>query len=162
LAIEPAISLTNCHFTCTGVEFVMPLFTTATAREMAARSHAARLKRTTQREAARVVAPGFPQAKPQQDDDALFIAKRLARVRKQLDRIDGMIEKEIDPMKLDRLASAQARLAEQERILAGRPMPGSLRPKKPPEQARPYCKVSPISPIKPTVVADGVAQLSNA
>ena len=138
----------------------MPLFTTANAREMAARSHAARLKRATQREAAREVAPGLPQAKPQQDDDTLFIAKRLARVRKQLDRIDGMIEKEIDPMKLDRLASAQARLSEQERLLAGRPMPGSFRPKKPPERARPYHQINPISrisPIRPTVVADGIA-----
>jgi len=39
-------------------------------------------------------------------------------------------------MKLDRLASAQARLSEQERLLAGRPMPGSFRPKKPPEPRR--------------------------
>jgi hypothetical protein len=122
----------------------MPLFTTANAREMAARSQAARRQRTTQREAAREVAPGLPQTNPQQDDDALFIAKRLARVRKQLDRIDGMIEKETDPMKLDRLASAIARLAEQERLLAGRPMPGSFRPKKPPEQARPYLQINPI------------------
>jgi hypothetical protein len=130
----------------------MPRFTTANAREMAARSHAARLKRTTQREAAREVAPGLPLTNPQPNDDALFIAKRLARVRKQLDRIDGMIEKETDPMKLDRLASAQARLSEQERILAGRPMPGSLRPKKPPEQARPYWEVSRVEPLATAAV----------
>jgi hypothetical protein len=134
----------------------MPLFTAANAREMAARSHAACLKRTTQREAAPEVAPGLPQSNPQPNDDTLFIAKRLARVRNQLDRLDGMIEKEIDPMKLDRLASAQARLSEQERLLAGRPGPGSFRPKKPPEQARPYWPISPISAIKPTVAADEV------
>jgi hypothetical protein len=128
----------------------MPRFTTANAREMAARSQAARRQRTLEREATKAIAPGLSQAKPQQDDDALFIAKRLARVRKQLDRIDGMIEKETDPMKLDRLASAIARLAEQERLLAGRPMPGSFRPKKPPEQARPYGHVKPLEPV-PTV-----------
>jgi len=53
---------------------------------------------------------------------------RLARVRSQLDKLDAWILSEKDPQKLDRLASAQAKLAEQERQLAGRPMPGSLKP----------------------------------
>lgn len=53
---------------------------------------------------------------------------RLDRVRAQLDRVDAMMLTEDDPAKLDRLASAQARLSEQERILAGRPLPGSFRP----------------------------------
>jgi prephenate dehydrogenase len=57
-----------------------------------------------------------------------YIAKRLSRVRAQLDRIDEMMMTEEDPAKLDRLASAQARLSEQERILVGRPLPGSLKP----------------------------------
>jgi hypothetical protein len=39
-----------------------------------------------------------------------------------------MMMTEEDPAKIDRLASAQARLAEQERLLAGRPLPGSRRP----------------------------------
>lgn len=121
----------------------MPLITTANAREMAARSHDSRRKRAEARQAARELAASIPQTTSQQDASDEFITKRLARVRKQLDRLDGMIEKEIDPMKLDRLASAQARLSEQERILAGRPMPGSFRPKKPPEQPRPY------EPIRP-------------
>jgi hypothetical protein len=113
----------------------MPLFTTANAREMAARSHTARRERAEARENALNLAPRVSQTSSHQYDNDEFIAKRLARVRKQLDRLDGMIEKETDPMKLDRLASAQARLAEQERILAGRPMPGSFRPKKTPERA---------------------------
>lgn len=53
---------------------------------------------------------------------------RLVRVRAQLDRIDEMMLDEDDPGKLDRLASAQARLSEQERILRGEPLPGSRRP----------------------------------
>lgn len=54
--------------------------------------------------------------------------KRLNRVRKQLGKLDTLFRDEIDPQKLDRLASAMARLSEIERQLAGRPMPGSLRP----------------------------------
>jgi len=57
-----------------------------------------------------------------------YNVQRLMRVRKQLNRIDSMMEREDDPQKLDRLASAQARLSEQERILRGEPLPGSRRP----------------------------------
>lgn len=55
---------------------------------------------------------------------------RLLRVRKQLERIDQLIESESDARTLDRLASAQARLSAQEFALAGRPMPGAFRPVK--------------------------------
>jgi len=58
-----------------------------------------------------------------------FNALRIVRVREQLVKLDAMLAKETDPQKLDRLASAQARLSEQERILDGRPLPGSRRPK---------------------------------
>lgn len=51
-------------------------------------------------------------------------------MREQLDRLDTMLLAEKDAQKLDRLASAQLRLSEQERILAGRPLPGSRRPGK--------------------------------
>lgn len=57
-----------------------------------------------------------------------YLEKRLKTVRAQLDRIDTLMASEEDPQRLDRLASAQARLAEQERLLADRPMPGSKRP----------------------------------
>jgi hypothetical protein len=46
----------------------------------------------------------------------------------QLNRLDSMMAKEMDPQRLDRLASAQSKLSEQERILAGRPLPGSRKP----------------------------------
>jgi hypothetical protein len=95
------------------------------ARAMAAKSWEARRKRAHEQAEQALTAL----AMPQQVAEDPFILSRLVRVRKQLDRIDGMIERETDPMKLDRLASAQARLAEQERLLAGRPMPGSLKPK---------------------------------
>lgn len=71
-----------------------------------------------------------------------FQQERLSRVRAQLTKIDAMMASETDPSKLDRLASAQARLSEQERILDGRPLPGSHRPSKP----RPTGKAGSIAP----------------
>jgi hypothetical protein len=56
-----------------------------------------------------------------------FSVKRLARVRKQLTRIDGMLDTETDPAKIDRLAAASSKLEEQERRLSSRPLPPVLR-----------------------------------
>ncbi len=47
---------------------------------------------------------------------------------------DEMVNAERDPQRIDRLASAQLRLSEQERILAGRPLRGSRRPGPPARQ----------------------------
>ncbi len=102
----------------------MPRFTPQNAREMAVRSLESRRERKSKREDA----SAFPHPTPQETaPDPNYVARRLARVREQLDRVDCMMMKEKDPQKLDRLASAQARLAEQERILDGRPLPGSRR-----------------------------------
>ncbi len=65
-----------------------------------------------------------------------FEQRTLARVRLQLDKVYDAFMAECrrrkpDAAKLDRLAAAQARLSEQERILSGRPMPGSLKPTQP-------------------------------
>jgi hypothetical protein len=99
----------------------MACFTAANAREMAARSHEARRERSLMAENDPTTTANVPD----------YVAQRLVRVRKQLDRLDRLIMTVEDPQKLDRLASAQARLAEQERILDGRPLPGSLKPKPP-------------------------------
>jgi hypothetical protein len=56
-----------------------------------------------------------------------FQELRLVRVRKQLERIDGLIEVESDPAKLDRLASCAIRLNEQERQLSNRSLPPTLK-----------------------------------
>lgn len=76
------------------------------------------------------------QAPLQQPQNTDYVGGRLARVRVQLDRVDELMMTETDPQKLDRLASAQARLSEQERILDGRALPGSLRPR---EKKEPTC-----------------------
>lgn len=63
------------------------------------------------------------------DEGEMYRKERIKTVRAQLARVDGLLLKSKDPQELDRLASAASRLAEQERQLAGRPLPGSLRPK---------------------------------
>jgi len=105
----------------------MSRFTAANAKEMAAKSHLARRQRHSAWADAED-SPQFPATTAQHGDD--YAGRRLARVRMQLDRVDDMMMKESDPQRMDRLASAQARLSEQERVLAGRPLPGSHRPAK--------------------------------
>lgn len=111
----------------------MPLFTSANAREMAARGNYARwhAKPSPPPE------PPKPATPPQLAEDD-YAAERLMRVREQLAKVDRMILEETDPQRLDRLASAQLRLSEQERILDDRPLPGSRRP----AQERPASQVS--------------------
>lgn len=58
---------------------------------------------------------------------------RLIRVRQQLDAIDNEIAEEFarrlpDSKRIKELSDAQTKLAEQERQLSGRPLPGTLRP----------------------------------
>ena len=88
---------------------------------------AARRQRFASGEPAAETFPQTPQTGPLEPPDA-YVARRLARVRVQLDRLDTMLLAENDAQKLDRLASAQLRVSEQERILAGRPLPGSFKP----------------------------------
>jgi hypothetical protein len=97
----------------------MALFNSQNAAEMAARSHEARRQR--------VLMPAiYLNPQPQHAGD--YVASRLVRVREQLNRLDSIMAKETDPQRLDRLASAQSKLSEQERILDGRPLPGQRRP----------------------------------
>jgi hypothetical protein len=103
----------------------MHLFTKETAREMVKLSIAKRAENRAKRKSELRLKHPHEHVT---DKDLAYKALRLIRVRKQLDRIDEMMMAEVDPSKLDRLASAQARLSEQERILVGRPLPGSLKP----------------------------------
>lgn len=113
-------------------------FTPQTARENAAKSHVVRKANFLALRQAVKAQPAPPQGEiAVAADDAspdAFLQARLARVRMQLNRLDTLIEIETDPAKIDKLASATARLAEQERQLAGRPLPGSLRPSAPPKR----------------------------
>lgn len=114
----------------------MARFTAANARENAAKSHATRRQRLASGNLAGETFPQTPQVGPHELLDS-YLSRRLSRVREQLDRLDAMLLTEKDAQKIDRLASAQLRLSEQERILAGRPLPGSRRPKEEPDKSKP-------------------------
>lgn len=63
-----------------------------------------------------------------------YAVRRLLRVRGQLDRLDDRMDytlaaRVLDAQKVERLARASCQLSESERILAGRPLPGSIKPK---------------------------------
>jgi 2-keto-4-pentenoate hydratase len=97
-------------------------FTSANAREMAQRSAEARRKRREQ-------ADSNADARPRSSlDDAAYVAERITSAREQIERLTGRAGKETDPLNLERLARAMAQWSEQERVLSGRPLPGSRKP----------------------------------
>lgn len=61
--------------------------------------------------------------------DDRYRLERLSKVRKQIRFVDSLLESSIDADQISKLATASAKLAEQERLLAGRPTPGSNKPK---------------------------------
>lgn len=101
----------------------------ANAREMGLLGAKVRWERAREAKLAAELAADAPE-EPQANSKLLtdkFTADRLRRVRKQLEKVDRMIDTETDPQKLDRLASAAARLNEQERQLSNRSMPPVIR-----------------------------------
>ena len=109
--------------------------TTANAKEMAARSHAAKQARAEQLQAtvAAAAAPAVP---------ADYVSIRLARTREHVARLDAALEAAKDALEMERIARALSIMQEQERKLAGRPDPGSFRPSAPRSPNR-----APIEPL---------------
>lgn len=114
-------------------------FTRENAAEMARRSTEARLRREREQESKAAEYDALAAVPEEQ-----FRLKRLQRVRKQLMQIDDMIEQETDAQTLERLARAQGVLSVQEFALAGRPMPGSLRPKGGSDRAKKPAAIEPL------------------
>lgn len=81
-----------------------------------------------------------------------YTSIRLTRVRLQLDRLDAMAAEETDTKRLKELADATSRLQEQERQLAGRPLPGTLKPSTRAVAQRPA--ISATYPVAQPVVVD--------
>lgn len=57
-----------------------------------------------------------------------YLKERVSRTREKILKIENMIDSCTQPKELDQLASALTRLSELERILSGRPLPGSKKP----------------------------------
>src|ERR1035441_6850830 len=137
----------------------MARFTAANARENAAKAHASRRLRLVSGKLAGETFPQPPQAGPHEAASD-YVSRRLASVRVQLDLVDKRITeqanaKTVDGQVLNWLCAAQERLAGQERILAGRPLPGSRRPA--PEPRKPSGPSAwesfterPVAPAAPT------------
>jgi hypothetical protein len=100
-------------------------FTTENAADYARKSHAPDSARNQKPIAEPLQALAVQSAEP----SIVFAERRLSRVRAQLDGLDALIVKESDPKRLKCLCDASARLSTQEFALAGRPLPGSRRPK---------------------------------
>lgn len=73
-----------------------------------------------------------------------FADRRLLRVREQLEKLDALAAGEKDTKRLKELADATTRLSEQERILAGRPLPGSRRPSSDKQERRRILDLAPV------------------
>ncbi len=117
----------------------MPLFTPEIARINAAKGVAQRKLNRDNREKLikqlldRPLAPELPQPKPPVEPVTEYASRRLNRVRGQIERLNERIDDllnddEVDAGAIDRLANALSRLQDMERIMDGRPLPGSKRP----------------------------------
>ena len=100
----------------------MPFINATNAKELSKLGVQARLTKRTNPEPMPTIGPKLDLTIDH------YLAKRLTRTRKQIDALCSLIDNETDPQKLDRLASALARLSEIERQLANRPLPGSFKP----------------------------------
>ena len=103
----------------------MPRFTAQTALAAAQLSVASR---KAARERPPEPPPPAPVSLPTEQADT-FTTRKLARVREQIDSVEALLDKAVEPQAVDRFANALTRLYDLERILAGRPLPGSRRPK---------------------------------
>jgi hypothetical protein len=132
----------------------MPLFTPEVSRQYATKALAARranrqtrlnrealLKRLLAAEDERLTqAAENPPIKPADSPDD-FVSRKLERVRLQWGKLDALLAEQLDKSILDagaidRIVAALCRVAELERTLSGRPMPGSFRPEKPRRQVQ--------------------------
>ena len=121
----------------------MALFTRENAREMSAKANYVRWHKPDPepRQEAKAETPAIAPAATPEDG---FAAKTLVRVRRQIESLLDDLSIERDAQKKDRLASALGRLNEIERQLAGRPMPGSLKPSAKQPRVTPQVEPTPI------------------
>lgn len=100
-------------------------FTRENARAMALRAQEV-LKA---KKAKRLALLNAPEPEPLPADK--YVEQRIARTRAQIEKLDTRLATCRDPKAIKFLADAIAKLAELERVLSGRPLPGQLRPSGP-------------------------------
>lgn len=112
--------------------------TPETAKEYARRSAEARARIAQERKDVNKAQAIIAEAKALSDPNSEegYRLERLIRTRKQLSQLDEQLEGETDPKAVKAICDAIARLAEVERILAGRPLPGSHRPSNKPSKPK--------------------------
>jgi hypothetical protein len=104
-------------------------FTSETAAEAARRGAITRRRKRDERRAREERDRARVKAMFEADSNGQnYVETRLARIRAALDRYDELVMIETDPQKASWLATVIAKLSEIERMLAGRPAPGQLRP----------------------------------
>lgn len=120
--------------------------TPQTARALAAKAQESRRRNAANlRDGRQEPPPHHTANQPAKPSDS-YVCARLSRVRAQLDALDRLLAAESaadkpDAQRLDRLASASARLSEQERQLDNRPLPGSRRPAPEPPPRSPMSRL---------------------
>lgn len=114
----------------------MPLINSANAREMAARSAAARRLKRESALQAKNSPPAQPLANPLEADT--FLRNGITRTRGQIDLVSDLLGKEREASKINHLCAGLAKLYEIERILSNRPAPGNLRFKEISKRTRQY------------------------
>lgn len=161
---KPRHARHSANFPCQTAQIAeinqMPLFTRENAAIMSAKGNLARWSRPRQPAEPPAIPAPVPQPIPEAPET--FAARRLKRVREQLDAIDALMLNEDDPKRLKEYADATARLSAQEFDLSGRPKSGSRRPSADPKgrksdwwiemQPSAPAQVQPALPAPPTVV----------
>ena len=104
-------------------------FTSADARVMAARSAEARKQRRDAEACAPLAAASSGASSGE------YVTERLAHARAEIARLQTLAKGLKEPLEIERMSRAIGQWSEQERILAGRPLPGSQRPG-PPRQSK--------------------------
>jgi hypothetical protein len=125
----------------------MPRFTSANAREMAARSLAARQAAKMERE--RPPAPALVQAGPPTEPDLGIDA---SRVRTYLRRLDSLLARAKTDREWDNLSRAYDRFFKVLMVVTRTPGPGQYAPRKFQEQPRGrpyYLEPSVVTPVRP-------------
>jgi hypothetical protein len=114
------------------------------ARQAALLSVQARRTKAEQRASQSALDEAMVQALPVDD----FTVRKLARVRGQIDQVEKLLDKADEPQAVDRFCNALTRLYDVERILAGRPLPGSRRPKdeRGPRASAGWIELQPVAP----------------